>query len=148
MSAISYMATEAAATATLEKKVAISTICILPVHNTPENDYEWKEGRLIGYKVFTNLEHEKYITLHSAHDTLYTLHLDSKLHSDATKTGMTANERLTCWTEYIEDAYLPACGEGAKDVTVINEEEAKRLVTLKSSKWYQAKEPFRKHSAI
>ena len=40
------------------------------------------------------------------------------------------------------------CGERAAEVTVIDGEEAERLVTLKSSKWYEANEPWKEHGAI
>jgi len=78
MSAISHMASEAVATAALEKKVKDSTICIVPVHYSIATPYEWKEGQVVGYRVFTNYETVDEITRHLSHDALYTLHLHSK----------------------------------------------------------------------
>jgi len=60
---------------------------------------------------------------------------------------MTDDDRLVHWTKSV-NAYVPMCGERAKEVTVITAEEAERLVALKSSKWYEAKEPWKKFGAI
>jgi hypothetical protein len=147
ISAVNHMASEALATAALEKKVKDSTICIAPVHHSVATPYEWKEGRKVGFQVFTRFKDVDEISRHSSHDALYSLHLQSKEFSGATKEAMTDDDRLLHWATHVK-AHMMMCGERAKEVTVITKGEAKRLVALKSSKWYEAKEPWKEHGAI
>jgi hypothetical protein len=46
------------------------------------------------------------------------------------------------------NGYMLISGARAKEVTVITEDEVGRLVALKSSKWYEAQEPWKVHGAI
>jgi hypothetical protein len=57
-----------------------------------------------------------------------------------TKEEVTDDDRLLHWTTHV-NAHMLMCGERATEVTMIAAKEAERLVALKSSKWYKAKEP-------
>ena len=59
---------------------------------------------------------------------------------------MTDDDRLPHWATHV-NAQMLMCGERGKEVTVITAEEAERLMVLKSSKWYEAKEPWKEHRA-
>jgi hypothetical protein len=133
ISAVNHMASEALATAALEKKVKDSTICIAPVHHSVATPYEWKEGRKVGFQVFTRFKDVDEISRHSSHDALYSLHLQSKEFSEVNKEEMTDDDRLVHWTRSI-NAYVPICGERGNEISV------ERLVTLKSCMWYEEKE--------
>jgi len=60
---------------------------------------------------------------------------------------MTDDDRLSHWSREV-NAYMEMCGERAAEVTVITEKEAERLINLKSSKWYEAKETGEPYGAI
>jgi hypothetical protein len=148
---------EAAATAALEEKVRDSTI-----YDPLATEFKFKEGRVFGMQLISTLEPNK-ISTHFAQSGIYSAHTlskaiseavkqeiqddidrlqhgDSPSHSESMATEHPAMDLLDHWTSTLE-SHLALCGDRAKDITLITEQESKRLLTLKSKKWYLHTEP-------
>jgi hypothetical protein len=153
---------EAVATTALEEKVRDSTICIRPIYDPLATEFKFKEGRVFGIQLMTTLEPND-ISTHFAQSGIYSAHTLSKAiskavkqeiqddieqlqhdsspsHSGSSSTDQPAVDLLEHWTRTLE-SHLALCGDGAKDITLITEQESKRLLTLKSKKWYLHTEP-------
>jgi hypothetical protein len=153
---------EAAATAALEEKVRNLTICIRPIYDPLATEFKFKEGRVFGMQLMTTLEPND-ISTHLAQSGIYSAHTLSKYLSgvvqqeiqddierltqesrpdcpDSTATKQPAVDLLKRWTNNLA-AHLALCGDPAKDITLITEQESKRLLALKSKKWYLHTEP-------
>lgn len=153
---------EAAATTATEEKVRNSTICIRPIYDPLATEFKFKEGRVFGMQLITTLEPNE-ISTHLAQSGIYSAHTLSKFLADVVQQeiqddvgrlvqgdrpsgpGSNASERsavdlLERWTKNLA-AHLALCGDQAKDITLITEQESKRLLTLKSKKWYLHTEP-------
>jgi len=153
---------EAAATTALEEKVRNSTICIRPIYDPLATEFKFKEGRVFGMQLITTLEPNE-ISNHPAQSGIYSAHTLSKFLSDVVQrelqddvdrlsqrdrpsyTGSNTSDRPTVdllqrWTNNLA-AHLALCDEPAKDITLITEQESRRLLTLKSKKWYLHTEP-------